>query len=75
MLEKENALEDAYLLLQVHDELVYEIRSSRLEALGEKIKEIMESVLEDKETHKVPITVVMKTGSNWGAMQELGTRH
>ena len=40
MLEKENAHTDAYLLLQVHDELVYEIRIERVAALGVKIKRL-----------------------------------
>ena len=68
MLEKEGALDDAYLLLQVHDELVYEIRTGRVEELGAKIKEIMESVVPKEETHGVPIITAMKSGPNWGTM-------
>ena len=68
MLEKENAHKDAYLLLQVHDELVYEIRTERVAALGIKIKEIMESVLPPEETHGVPILAVVKSGPDWGSM-------
>lgn len=69
MLKKENAEQDAYLLLQVHDELVYEIRSTRLAPLGAKIREIMESVLDDENTHEVPIIATMKSGADWGSMQ------
>lgn len=68
MLEREGADQDAHLLLQVHDELVYEIRSSRVPDLGKKIKEIMESVLSSDETQGVPIATVMKIGSDWGSM-------
>ena len=68
MLVKEGAREDAYLLLQVHDELVYEIRSSRADELGGHIKKIMESVLPAEETRGVPILAVMKSGPNWGSM-------
>jgi DNA polymerase I len=68
MLEKEKAHEDAYLLLQVHDELVYEMRTERAHALGAKIKKIMESVLPNKETRGVPIVTDMKHGADWGAM-------
>lgn len=71
MLTKEHAREDAYLLLQVHDELVYEIRIERARELSTKIKEIMESVLLDKETHGVPITATMKSGADWGSMHTL----
>jgi DNA polymerase-1 len=71
MLSKEHAQEDAYLLLQVHDELVYEIRSSRAGELSMKIKEIMESVLPAKETNGVPIIATMKSGPDWGSMHSV----
>ncbi len=71
MIEKENARDDAYLLLQVHDELVYEIRTERANELGVKIKKIMESVLTAKETHGVPIIATMKSGTNWGTMHPI----
>lgn len=71
MLEKEGAQTDAYLLLQVHDELVYEIRSSRIDDIGRMIKSIMESVLPGTETHDVPIITIMKTGADWGSMHSV----
>lgn len=70
MLEKEKATDDAYLLLQVHDELVFEIRENRLADLSRKIKEIMESVLSPEQTRGVPITVTTKVGKDWGTMEE-----
>jgi DNA polymerase-1 len=63
------ATKDAYLLLQVHDELVYEIRTARSEELTAKIQEIMESVLSPEETREVPILVTVKSGLNWGDMK------
>lgn len=71
MLKKEGASEDAYLLLQVHDELVYEVRASKADALAKEIKSIMESVLPESETNGVPIIAEAKTGPNWGEMQPL----
>ena len=68
MLEEDSASKDAFLLLQVHDELVYEIRSSRVAELGARIKEIMESVLPSEEARGVPIIAVIKSGPDWGAM-------
>jgi DNA polymerase-1 len=68
MLEKEDADGDAYLLLQVHDELVYEIRNERVAELSIKIKEIMESVLRPEETRGVPIITTLKSGPNWGTL-------
>ncbi|MCX6787020.1 MAG: DNA polymerase, partial [Candidatus Kaiserbacteria bacterium] len=69
MLKKENAYEDAHLLLSVHDELVYEIRSARAEELSAQIKKIMESILSHEETRGVPIIATMKSGPDWGALQ------
>jgi len=71
MIGTENSREDAFLLLQVHDELVYEIRTERVATLSIKIKEIMESVLPIKETRGVPIIATMKSGPNWGSMHQL----
>jgi DNA polymerase-1 len=68
MLKKGGKQEDAHLLLQVHDELVYEVREGMLGDLAPKIKEIMESVLTEKETGGVPIIATMKTGTDWGTM-------
>ncbi|MBI4088575.1 hypothetical protein HY415_00565, partial [Candidatus Kaiserbacteria bacterium] len=71
MLTKERAQEDVHLLLQVHDELVYEIREERVRELGEQIKKIMESVLTMEETRGVPIIAAIKTGPDWGSMKSL----
>ncbi|HVB20291.1 MAG TPA: DNA polymerase [Candidatus Paceibacterota bacterium] len=71
MLTKEGAQKDAHLLLQVHDELVYEVRLERAEVLAARIREIMESVLSPDEMHGVPIIATMKLGTNWGEMHEI----
>ena len=71
LFEKEKARKDAHLLLQVHDELVYEIRTERMSELGAEIKKIMESVLSKEEAHNVPIIVTTKVGSNWGEMHAI----
>lgn len=68
MLREEGVREDAHLLLQVHDELVYEVRDERVAATSAKIQDIMESVLADKDTCGVPIIATMKTGPDWGSM-------
>ncbi len=69
---KEEGLEDcAHLLLQVHDELVYEVREDRVAALAQSIKEIMESVVPTSETNGVPIITEGKLGPNWGDMHPL----
>ncbi|HEX8946637.1 MAG TPA: DNA polymerase [Candidatus Paceibacterota bacterium] len=66
-----DATEDAHLLLQVHDELVYEVRRERVEEIAPLIKAQMEGVLSLEETRGVPILVEGKMGENWGDMKPL----
>ncbi len=71
MLEREDAAEDAHLILQVHDELVFEIREGKLASLAQEIRRIMESVLPESETNGVPILASAKSGPDWGHLQDL----
>lgn len=66
-----DAGDDAHLLLQVHDELVYEIKNERVAELAPKIKEGMESILTPEETNGVPIIVEAKSGPTWGDLVSL----
>ncbi len=59
--------EDIKLLLQVHDELVFEIQETEVKKYAEKIKEIMENAYK----LKVPLVVDVKVGDDWGDMKEL----
>lgn len=69
--KKEMMEQDVHLLLQVHDELVYEVRTEKLEEVAKEIKNIMESVLLPTETNGVPITAEATSGPTWGDMQPL----
>ncbi|MEK7213534.1 MAG: DNA polymerase [Patescibacteria group bacterium] len=60
---------DVYLILQVHDELVYEIKESIVEKVMPKIKKIMESVIDTKDIKGVPLTANGEVGKNWGEMK------
>lgn len=55
---------DAQLLLQVHDELVFEVSEKHAEKTGEKIREIMSSVVK----LPVPLVVDVAIGKNWGEL-------
>lgn len=70
-LKENNAREDAHLILQVHDELVYEIRSENVQELADGIEHIMETVLTDEQRNGVPILAEWKAGANWGSMEAL----
>lgn len=68
-LTAENTEDEVRLLLQIHDELVYEVRNERVEAAAATIKNIMETVVPLSETNNVPIIAEGRKGANWGAME------
>tara|TARA_B100000745_G_scaffold300609_1_gene255962 strand:- start:1992 stop:4349 length:2358 start_codon:yes stop_codon:yes gene_type:complete len=66
----ENGLSDSVkLVLQVHDELVYEMREDIAEATTNAIRQIMETVLTKEETHGIALLVDVTSGPNWGEMK------
>jgi DNA polymerase-1 len=58
-LEKENW--KSKMLLQVHDELVFDVHNSELE----KIKPMIKHEMENAVTLDVPLEVEMGSGKNW----------
>ncbi len=54
-------------LLQVHDELVFEVKKGKEKELATQIKKVMESVT----TLRVPVKVEVKAGPNWEEMEEI----
>jgi len=58
---KKYSSDDVRLLLQVHDELVCEIKSDLVKQIAGEVKKIMESVHE----LAVPLVVDVKAGENW----------
>lgn len=62
---------EARLLLQVHDELVYEMKENLVESLAPEIKKIMESVIPVKETSGVVCVTNASVGDNWGEMEKI----
>ncbi|MEK7552465.1 MAG: DNA polymerase [Patescibacteria group bacterium] len=70
-IEKNNLSNDVFLLLQIHDELIYEIREGLAGNVAVDIKKIMEGVIGLKETAGVPLIVNVGTGKNWGEMKTI----
>jgi DNA polymerase I len=64
-LNQENLLNDAHILLQVHDELVFEIKTDVVADITPRLVKIMEGVMAGKETFGVPLKVDVATGPNW----------
>lgn len=60
-----------HLLLQVHDELVFEVEAHEVKNLAPNIKDIMENVIPEKERRGIPLLVEGEMGSNWGDMKKI----
>jgi len=52
---------DATLLLQIHDELIFEVAASQRDAIAQLVRKHMEEAL----TLSVPLEVTLKSGRNW----------
>ncbi len=57
----------ARMLLQVHDELVFETPKAEADALCKLAKDVMEAAPEPAALLSVPLTVEAKAGATWGA--------
>ncbi|MEK7514355.1 MAG: DNA polymerase [Patescibacteria group bacterium] len=70
-IQKSSLKNDVFLILQVHDELVYEIKSGVLKSTAHEIVHIMESVLTKEESKNIPLIVNASAGESWGDMKLL----
>lgn len=52
------------MLLQIHDEIILEVREDMADEVAKKVKEIMENVLQIS----VPLIVDVNVGDNWGTI-------
>ena len=55
----------AQMLLQVHDELLFEVPKGQAKETGQIVQECMESVVD----FAVPLVVDLKSGKNWAALK------
>ncbi len=69
--ENLTAREDCRLLLQVHDELVFEIAEKMVEKYVSQIVKIMSDIYK----LKVPLVVEAKVGDNWEEMSPIFLPH
>jgi DNA polymerase-1 len=70
-ISKNNLEKEVFLLLQIHDELIFEIKTSKVNKVAKDIRKIMESVVPLKDTEKIPLTVDVSTGPNWGELKKI----
>ncbi|MBV8530813.1 MAG: DNA polymerase I [Candidatus Eremiobacteraeota bacterium] len=64
----ETARLDATMLLQIHDELIFEVRASQLTEAASLVRDHMEHAYE----LSVPLQVTLKSGRNWYDVEALG---
>ncbi len=55
---------DGYMLLQIHDELIFEIREDIVDEVSAKLKEIMENIM----TLDTPLECSVSIGYSWGEL-------
>ena len=58
---------DCKMLLQVHDELVFEVKEDKVEHYAKMLKPLMEEAIK----LSVPVKVEAKVGDNWGEMESI----
>ena len=57
----------AYLVLQLHDELIYEVRSEDVQDVANIVKHNMETAMD----FSVKLPVKIKVGPTWGKLDDL----
>ncbi|MBU6370658.1 MAG: hypothetical protein KGH93_01050 [Patescibacteria group bacterium] len=70
-LKKEKLEEKVKLILQVHDELVFEADEKVIDAVAPKIKKIMETLVPADATKGVVLKAEASEGKNWKEMKKL----
>ena len=60
---------DCKMLLQIHDELIFEVAKIEIEKIRYLIQEEMTSVVKsDLHSFSIPLTVDINFGENWGIL-------
>ena len=75
LIEKNKWRDKVKLVMQVHDELIYEIEKDLAEEAALEIRNVMENAVPIERLSGVPITAEAKIGKHWGEMKKIGTRH
>ena len=65
MVDINKDLGNSKMILQVHDELVFEVPEKEIKKIAELVKETMEGAFD----LDVPLVVELKSGKNWGEMK------
>lgn len=71
LIEKKGWEKKARLLLQVHDELVYEVDAKEAEEIAKELRNVMENVVDTKLLAGVPIIAEVSLGKDWGNVKKI----
>ena len=67
---KVKKIKDCKLLLQIHDELIFEVKKDNIENIKKLVENGMKSVQKsDLHSFSIPILVDVNIGENWGLLQ------
>jgi DNA polymerase-1 len=72
MIEAQKLIDEKYadsvkMMIQVHDELIFEIREDKVSEAAGRIQDIMRNVL----PLKVPVVVDVEVGDSWGELEKM----
>ncbi|MFZ2621484.1 MAG: DNA polymerase [Minisyncoccia bacterium] len=70
-LNQKDLKKDVRLLLQVHDELVYEIKENVVKSVAPEIKRMMEEVIDPKKVHGIVCRADVSVGDNWAETEKI----
>jgi DNA polymerase-1 len=68
-LKKEGLKDSVKLILQIHDEIIYEVGKDKSEKIASKIKDIMEKAVSLQDTKNIPMSVEYEIGPDWGSLK------
>ena len=67
---KDQEIKDCKLLLQIHDELIFEVKKDNIKSAKKSIESGMRSIQKsDLHSFSIPILVDVNIGENWGLLQ------
>jgi DNA polymerase-1 len=71
MIEREGLRDRVKLLLQVHDELMYEVAEKDADEIVPRLRQVMESIIKGDMLAGVPIIAEASVGKSWGEMRKI----
>jgi len=70
-IKKSKLVDEVKMLLQVHDELLFEIKEEYANEVALEIKKKMESIISTKDSKGVLFVTDVSVGKNWGEMEKI----